>query len=149
MRDKFHQYNIKKNQVIKIFEFIFIIKMIITKIKKNCILKTFNKDKVGLISIFFLFLWSFSMSLKYEFRLSYTNNSSRWYNAIRLITILKWQIIKSSSIMGYGNKKEKFAIQTCFKKMFFGFLLKLAASLNLGNLASYCLRLFILMVFLI
>lgn len=76
-------------------------------------------DKIGSISISILSPLGFFMSSRNGARFFCNVSSHREHNAVRLVTISKWQVIRSSSVIGYDDKKKKFATQTCSGKIFF------------------------------
>lgn len=81
------QCNIKKNQIIRIFEFDFYNKDDYSQ--KYCMLKTFNKNLAGLMNISILFLLDFSMFSKNEGGLSCISNSYKEHNVIKLVIMSK------------------------------------------------------------
>lgn len=81
-------------------------------------LETFNEDKAGLMSISILSPLGFSIFSKNEGGLSRTGSSRREHNAVRLITMSKRRVIKSSSVIGCDNEKKKFATRTRSGKTF-------------------------------
>ena len=46
-------------------------------------------------------------------------SSRREHNVVRLVTISNWRVIRSSSVIGYDDKKKKFATQTRSGKIYF------------------------------
>lgn len=70
------------------------------------------------MSISILSLLDLSIHSKDTRGLSRTSSSRREHNAVKLMTMLKGRVIKSSSVIGCENEKKKFAIRTCSGKMF-------------------------------